>query len=156
MPLVRDKSVRKLKQLKRRRKLVRKRVMLATEASASGDKKSVPEGNEESIVEQAAIREGVEESRDAEEECSAEEEQPAATKKRRVAKDEKDEGRSAESASWLYFIDVVCDNDLNVGTASVVVSCKIPILATRVRFPGSARSFFFPFLIYWITSIFVF
>ena len=26
-----------------------------------------------------------------------------------------------------------------VGTAGVVVSCKIPILATRVRFPGSAR-----------------
>ena len=31
---------------------------------------------------------------------------------------------------------------LSVSTASVVVSCKIPILATRVRFPGSARFFF--------------
>ena len=27
------------------------------------------------------------------------------------------------------------------GAASVVVSCKIPILATRVRFPGGADSF---------------
>ena len=26
--------------------------------------------------------------------------------------------------------------------AGVVVSCKIPILATRVRFPGGARLFF--------------
>ena len=34
------------------------------------------------------------------------------------------------------------------GTASVVVSCKIPILATRVRFPGSALFFvvFFVFV----------
>ena len=30
------------------------------------------------------------------------------------------------------------------GTAGVVVSCKIPILATRVRFPGSAKMFFPP------------
>ncbi len=28
------------------------------------------------------------------------------------------------------------------GVAGVVVSCKIPILATRVRFPGDARFFF--------------
>ena len=28
-----------------------------------------------------------------------------------------------------------------VGTAGVVVSCKIPILATRVRFPGGAIFF---------------
>ena len=27
------------------------------------------------------------------------------------------------------------------GAAGVVVSCKIPILATRVRFPGGAHSF---------------
>ena len=31
---------------------------------------------------------------------------------------------------------------LLVGTAGVVVSCKIPILATRVRFPGDAHVFF--------------
>ena len=30
---------------------------------------------------------------------------------------------------------------LTVSTAGVVVSCKIPILATRVRFPGSATDF---------------
>ena len=29
--------------------------------------------------------------------------------------------------------------------AGVVVSCKIPILATRVRFPGGANDFFFHF-----------
>ena len=28
------------------------------------------------------------------------------------------------------------------GAAGVVVSCKIPILATRVRFPGDAHLFF--------------
>ena len=28
-----------------------------------------------------------------------------------------------------------------IGTAGVVVSCKIPILTTRVRFPGSAHIF---------------
>lgn len=32
--------------------------------------------------------------------------------------------------------------EVHVCTAGVVVSCKIPILATRVRFPGSARFFF--------------
>ena len=30
----------------------------------------------------------------------------------------------------------------HVSTAGVVVSCKIPILAIRVRFPGSAQFFF--------------
>ena len=36
------------------------------------------------------------------------------------------------------------DNESN-SAAGVVVSCKIPILATRVRFPGGARSaFLFP------------
>ena len=29
------------------------------------------------------------------------------------------------------------------GVAGVVVSCKIPILATRVRFPGDACSFWY-------------
>ena len=32
----------------------------------------------------------------------------------------------------IWIIQTVC-------TAGVVVSCKIPILATRVRFPGSAQ-----------------
>ena len=30
----------------------------------------------------------------------------------------------------------------HVSTAGVVVSCKVPILAIRVRFPGSAQFFF--------------
>ena len=29
-----------------------------------------------------------------------------------------------------------------MGVAGVVVSCKIPILATRVRFPGDAHMFY--------------
>ena len=47
-------------------------------------------------------------------------------------------------AGFLYvykdnWIDV--SRNLPVSTAGVVVSCKIPILATRVRFPGGARTF---------------
>ena len=43
----------------------------------------------------------------------------------------------------------ICISEASTGTAGVVVSCKIPILATRVRFPGSARFFyFFLFLIF--------
>ena len=33
------------------------------------------------------------------------------------------------------------------GVAGVVVSCKIPILATRVRFPGDATLIFHPRLL---------
>ena len=33
-----------------------------------------------------------------------------------------------------------------IGVAGVVVSCKIPILATRVRFPGDANIFFYIFV----------
>ena len=36
-----------------------------------------------------------------------------------------------------------------VGIAGVVVSCKIPILATRVRFPGDAYFFSTCFLFDW-------
>ena len=38
------------------------------------------------------------------------------------------------------------------GIAGVVVSCKIPILATRVRFPGDAVTFFgqFPTVDMWM------
>ena len=33
------------------------------------------------------------------------------------------------------------ENEITNSTADVVVSCKIPILATRVRFPGDAELF---------------
>ena len=44
----------------------------------------------------------------------------------------------------LTLISLLHDKErphITVGTAGVVVSCKIPILATRVRFPGSATDF---------------
>ena len=37
---------------------------------------------------------------------------------------------------------VSCCFGIDDGVAGVVVSCKIPILATRVRFPGGAFSFY--------------
>ena len=36
---------------------------------------------------------------------------------------------------------------VRVGVAGVVVSCKIPILATRVRFPGDAALVFPPYVL---------
>ena len=36
----------------------------------------------------------------------------------------------------LFQLSCIC-----IGVAGVVVSCKIPILATRVRFPGDAHTF---------------
>ena len=44
---------------------------------------------------------------------------------------------------WQYMLVVLCWWYL-VSTAGVVVSCKIPILATRVRFPGSATFHSYP------------
>ena len=38
-------------------------------------------------------------------------------------------------------LNIKLNPSTDVGTAGVVVSCKIPILATRVRFPGGATDF---------------
>ena len=54
----------------------------------------------------------------------------------------------------LTLISLLHDKErphITVGTAGVVVSCKIPILATRVRFPGSATDFCY----FVVTLIFV-
>ena len=42
---------------------------------------------------------------------------------------------------------VSCCFGIDDGVAGVVVSCKIPILATRVRFPGDAKIFSLLFLL---------
>ena len=95
MPLVRNKCVRKLKQLrKRRRNLVRQRLPLATKVSACKGKRADTEKDEEHRrVGQTVACEVKEESRDVEEECMAEEVQPTAAKKRRMSEGKEDQGK---------------------------------------------------------------
>lgn len=48
-----------------------------------------------------------------------------------------------QNSTKLHADKLLSISPANNGAAGVVVSCKIPILATRVRFPGGARVFLF-------------
>ena len=51
-------------------------------------------------------------------------------------------GTELAKINFSFFVDFKISTAECQGVAGVVVSCKIPILATRVRFPGDAHLFF--------------
>ena len=61
-------------------------------------------------------------------------------------------GQSGENQTKLQECLVFVQNKgIKHSAAGVVVSCKIPILATRVRFPGDAQLFIYLFQM-WTTT----
>ena len=64
---------------------------------------------------------------------------------------------ASNSERSLVLICLKCNLHCLGSAAGVVVSCKIPILATRVRFPGGANDFFFilnlKYLVHCISSL---
>ena len=63
----------------------------------------------------------------------------------RTKKEKKDDKSSSEETDFLLIINKPKITKSYERAAGVVVSCKIPILATRVWFPGDAALVFPPY-----------